>query len=111
MSTSPLPGAQTGSPWSPGGFPTGSGPPPGTHTALNLAAFQGRQDGILASGGLRTRMEAAKAVALGARRVGFALPVVRAAADGGAQSAVAWFRGVERSFRAAMIMTGLVYPP
>jgi isopentenyl-diphosphate Delta-isomerase len=78
----------------------------GTPTALNLAAFRGGQDGILASGGMRTGVEAAKAVALGAQLVGFALPIVRAAADGGAESVVAWFRGMERSFRAAMLLTG-----
>jgi isopentenyl-diphosphate Delta-isomerase len=78
----------------------------GIPTALNLAAFGSAQDGILASGGMRTGVEAAKAAALGAQLVGFALPVVRAAADGGAQSVVAWFRRVERSFRAAMLLTG-----
>jgi isopentenyl-diphosphate Delta-isomerase len=78
----------------------------GTPTAVNLAAFRGEQSRLLASGGLRTGVEAAKAVALGAELVGFALPVARAAAAGGAQAVVDWFRAVERSFRAVMLLTG-----
>jgi isopentenyl-diphosphate Delta-isomerase len=78
----------------------------GIPTALNLAAFDGEQDRLLASGGLRNGVEAAKAVALGAEMVGFALPVVRAAAAGGARAVVSWFRRAEKSFRAAMLLTG-----
>jgi isopentenyl-diphosphate delta-isomerase len=78
----------------------------GTPTAVNLAAFQGDRDRLLASGGMRNGVDAAKAIALGAELVGFALPVVRAAAAGGAGAVVAWFRTVERSFRAAMLLTG-----
>jgi isopentenyl-diphosphate delta-isomerase len=78
----------------------------GTPTALNLAAFHGEQDRLLASGGIRNGVEAAKAIALGAELVGFALPVARAAAAGGAEAVVAYFRRMEKSFRAAMLLAG-----
>jgi isopentenyl-diphosphate delta-isomerase type 2 len=78
----------------------------GTPTALNLAAFGGEQDRLLASGGIRNGVEAAKAIALGAEFAGFALPVARAAAAGGAEAVVAYFRRVEKSLRAVMLLTG-----
>jgi isopentenyl diphosphate isomerase/L-lactate dehydrogenase-like FMN-dependent dehydrogenase len=78
----------------------------GTPTALNLAAFRGEQDRLLASGGIRNGVEAAKAIAMGAELAGFALPVARRAAAGGAAAVVDYFRRIEKSFRAAMLLTG-----
>ncbi len=78
----------------------------GIPSALLLASFRGRQARLLASGGLRTGVDAAKAMALGAELCGFALPVVREAAAGGAEAVVRFFRDLERALRTVMVLTG-----
>jgi isopentenyl-diphosphate delta-isomerase len=62
--------------------------------------------GVIASGGLRTGMDAAKALAMGAELDGFALPVIRAVVTGGAEAVVEFFRHRERTLRAVMLLTG-----
>jgi isopentenyl-diphosphate delta-isomerase type 2 len=78
----------------------------GMPTALLLAAFDGAQPRLLASGGIRTGMDAAKSLAMGAELVGLALPAIREAVTGGAQAVVSLFRRLERTLRAVMVMTG-----
>jgi len=78
----------------------------GIPTAILLASFGGAQDRLLASGGVRSGMDGAKAIAMGAELVGFALPVIRAVVDGGADAVVGFFRGLETTLRAAMLLTG-----
>lgn len=78
----------------------------GMPTALLLAAFGGRQDRLLASGGIRTGMDAAKALAMGAELAGLALPAVREVVSGGAEAVVRMFRRMERTLRAVMMLTG-----
>jgi len=78
----------------------------GLPTAVLLASFGGSQDRLLASGGLKTGMDAAKSLALGAELAGLALPVIRAVVAGGAEAVVRLFRGLERTLRAIMVMTG-----
>jgi isopentenyl-diphosphate Delta-isomerase len=78
----------------------------GMPTALLLAAFEGRQKRLLASGGIRTGMDAAKAIALGAELAGLALPAIRAAVDGGKDDVIELFRRLQKTLRAVMIMTG-----
>ena len=46
-------------------------------TALLLAAFGGKQPRLLASGGIRTGMDAVKSLAMGAELAGLALPAIR----------------------------------
>ncbi len=78
----------------------------GMPTAALLAALRGGQERILSSGGMRTGMDAAKSLALGAELAGFALPVIRAVARGGAAAVVELFRRMEKTLRKVMILTG-----
>jgi isopentenyl-diphosphate delta-isomerase type 2 len=78
----------------------------GMPTALLLAAFEGKQPGLLASGGIRSGMDAVKALAMGAELAGLALPAIRAATRGGKEAVVRLYRRLEKTLRAAMIMTG-----
>jgi hypothetical protein len=71
-----------------------------------LAAMAGSTDRLLASGGLRTGLDAAKALALGARLAGMALPFIRRVTAGGAEAVVRAIREQEQVLRAAMVITG-----
>ncbi|AFG36481.1 type 2 isopentenyl-diphosphate Delta-isomerase [Spirochaeta africana] len=81
----------------------------GMPTGLLLAAAreqQHLQGRILASGGLRSGLDIAKAVALGAEAAGFALPFIRAVHAEGTEGACKVIRQVRRVFLAAMALTG-----
>ena len=78
----------------------------GVPTAVLLAACRTGKDHVLASGGIRTGMDAAKAIAMGAVLAGMALPVVRSAAAGGAEAVVKLLRRMERTLRTVMLLTG-----
>lgn len=78
----------------------------GYKTAPLLAASPVEGGRILASGGLRSGMDLAKALALGAHAAGMALPLAKAAAEGGASAVVAYVRRLERVLRAVMLLTG-----
>ncbi len=77
----------------------------GWPTALLLAAVGHRKGRILASGGLRSGVDLAKALALGAHSGGFALPVMRAAKEGGVEGVVSLLSGYTRALKTAMILT------
>jgi isopentenyl diphosphate isomerase/L-lactate dehydrogenase-like FMN-dependent dehydrogenase len=68
--------------------------------------MSGSTDRLLASGGLRTGLDVAKALALGARLAGLALPFIRRVVEGGAEAVVKTIRELERTLRAAMLLTG-----
>ena len=61
---------------------------------------------ILASGGLRTGLDLAKSLALGAHAAGYALPFIRAVHTGGAEGALELVSRYEEVLRAAMLLTG-----
>lgn len=78
----------------------------GTPTALALAVLGREQRGVWASGGMRTALDVARALAMGAEAVGMALPFVRALKDGGVEAAVAFGRRLMYGIRTTMVLTG-----
>ncbi len=78
----------------------------GTATAVLLAACGPARERLLASGGIRSGMDAAKAIAMGAALAGMALPAIREAVHGGAEAVVKLFRRMEKSLRTVMLLTG-----
>jgi isopentenyl-diphosphate Delta-isomerase len=61
---------------------------------------------VIATGGLTSGLDAARALALGAHLAGFARPVLKALDAGGVDGALAWLAQVERDLRVAMLLTG-----
>jgi isopentenyl-diphosphate delta-isomerase len=61
---------------------------------------------VVATGGVATGLDAARAIALGAGLVGIARPVLKALRAGGPDEATALLDSVERELRAAMLLTG-----
>lgn len=78
----------------------------GLPTALILAALGGKTPGVLASGGVRTGLDVAKSLALGAEMAGLALPFARRVVAGGAQAVEAFIDQLEQVLRAVMVLTG-----
>jgi isopentenyl-diphosphate delta-isomerase len=61
---------------------------------------------VLATGGIATGTDIARAIALGASAAGIARPVLRALASGGRARATALLDGIERELLAVMLLTG-----
>jgi isopentenyl-diphosphate delta-isomerase len=61
---------------------------------------------IIATGGVATGLDVAKAIALGARAAGVARPVLKALVSGGRGAAVAYLDAMEVELRTAMLLTG-----
>jgi isopentenyl-diphosphate Delta-isomerase len=61
---------------------------------------------IIATGGVSSGLDVAKALALGAHAAGIARPVLKAFIAGGKAAAVRFLQGVEAELRAAMLLTG-----
>jgi isopentenyl-diphosphate delta-isomerase type 2 len=78
----------------------------GMPTAALLKASQSLRGRILASGGIRTGIDVAKSLALGAVAAGMALPFIRAVEEGGAQRALELVHRIEAVLRTAMVLTG-----
>jgi isopentenyl-diphosphate delta-isomerase len=78
----------------------------GIPTAAALAGVRGLDLEVLASGGIRSGLEVAKAIALGARAAGVALPVFRAYRAGGKPAAAAFLERLIAGLRTAMVLTG-----
>jgi isopentenyl-diphosphate delta-isomerase len=65
-----------------------------------------RFETVLASGGIKTGLDAAKAIALGAHAAGIARPVLQALVAGGREAADGFLDRVEAELRAVMLLTG-----
>jgi len=63
-------------------------------------------DSVIATGGIATGLEVAKAIALGATAAGIARPVLQALTSGGRAAAERFLDGVEAELRAAMLLVG-----
>lgn len=78
----------------------------GIPTAAALLGLRGLGLELVASGGIRTGLDVAKTIALGARVAGVALPVFRAYREGGVGGAGAFIDRLVGGLRTAMVLTG-----
>ncbi|UCF98252.1 MAG: type 2 isopentenyl-diphosphate Delta-isomerase [Spirochaetaceae bacterium] len=78
----------------------------GIPTALLLACLKEHGGKVLASGGVRTGLDVAKSIALGAKAAGLALPLIREVVTGGAEAVVRYLDHLENSLRSVLILTG-----
>jgi len=75
-----------------------------TAAAVHFAANAGHV--AIATGGMRTGLDAARAIALGATAAGYARNVFKAFVEGGEAKAEAFLLAVERELRVVMLLTG-----
>jgi len=79
----------------------------GIPTAASVAWMAGLGfDSVIATGGISTGLEVAKAIALGAKAAGIARPVLQALTSGGRAGAERLLDGIEAELRAAMLLVG-----
>ena len=79
----------------------------GIPTAASLLCVaRGHFRTVIATGGIATGLDAARALALGAHAVGIARPVLQAFEHGGRQGVIDLLRGVERELRTALLLMG-----
>ncbi len=77
----------------------------GIPTAVLLDALSDQRGRILASGGVRTGMDVARSLALGAELAGMALPFIRAVVREGVDGALRLIEEVASVLKAAMVLT------
>jgi isopentenyl-diphosphate delta-isomerase len=63
-------------------------------------------ESIIATGGIRTGLDVARAIALGAHAAGLARPVLQAFDAGGRQGVCSLFERIEAELRALMLLVG-----
>ncbi len=82
----------------------------GVPTAASVSLLSDLNLQIIATGGLRTGLDVAAALALGARVGGLAAPVLKAWKAGGYDGAVAYLQGVIETVKAVTLLTGCRTP-
>lgn len=82
----------------------------GVPTAASVLELRNLNLNLIASGGIRTGLQAAKALALGAKTVGLALPVLRAYTNGGIEAVEAFFQFFFDELRVALMLCGCRKP-
>ena len=78
----------------------------GVPTAASVALVARRGMKVIATGGVKSGLDVARAIALGATVAGIARPALQAWVQGGRAGAERFFYGVERELRAVMLLTG-----
>lgn len=79
----------------------------GIPTAVSVAALAPLGfESIIATGGVATGLDVARAIALGASAAGIARPALQALVQGGRAGALAFLDAVEHELRAVMLLTG-----
>jgi isopentenyl-diphosphate delta-isomerase len=78
----------------------------GLPTAVSVCELQPLNFNLLASGGMRTGVQAAKALALGAKAVGMALPFLRAYVNGGVSEVDRFLQAFIAELRVAVMLCG-----
>lgn len=78
----------------------------GNPTPIVLAAIEHRSIPVLASGGVRSGLDIAKSLALGAALSGLALPFVRAESQGGLDGILSQIDALTQSLKTTMLLTG-----
>ena len=78
----------------------------GVPTAASVAYCRRAGHEVIATGGIRTGLDVARAIALGAKIAGIARPVLQALKEGGETGAEAFLERVERELSTVMLLTG-----
>jgi isopentenyl-diphosphate delta-isomerase len=78
----------------------------GIPTAASICELRQLDLNLIASGGIRTGLQAAKCLALGAKATGVALPVLRAYVSGGIEGVEVFLRSFCDELRVAMMLCG-----
>ena len=79
-------------------------------TGVSVAACAAQGLAVIASGGMRTGHDVARALALGARCGGMAQPVLRAQREGGREGAEKFLSDQLRSLQTVLLLTGCRRP-
>jgi isopentenyl-diphosphate delta-isomerase len=78
----------------------------GVPTAASVVFSRQAGHQVIATGGVKTGLDVAHAIALGATLAGIARPVLQALREGGEKTAEAYLDRVERELRTVMLLTG-----